>query len=311
MHLSAAFLFALLPAFTTAHGYLSSPPPRGIEKASTDVDALKSPNFSHKVCRGEPEGQITQVKMGGSITLQFTITAPHIGPCNVYLLDTDLDVSKQVPVASKMDCAAPGKVEPWTIKLPIGEMGRKVLRWTWEGQHIGIPGEPYEQCVDLMIGSVNITPGGGLQVMHLNDGYQGPPPPKVPSYAGAPPALPSPPRAPLPPPPMNAVPAQPTYGEAHAADSQPDTGYSAADAPQEDSAAPEDAYPSDAAPTAGPGHGDAAGACQNGRYQCNPDGSFSVCDAGRLVVQQCGPSQVCQPSNGSILCVLASAAPGY
>jgi len=152
--------YCLIPLFSTlfysvhAHGYLASPPPRGIEKVTYQIDDLRNPN-ARGLCRGEAEGKVTTVAPGGSITLQIIASAPHTGPCEVTLLDYP-SLGNPVQVASKYDCAAPGKVAPWTIQLPAGVSGRKVLRWYWEGRHIANPGEPYEQCVDLMIGA-----GGG------------------------------------------------------------------------------------------------------------------------------------------------------
>lgn len=136
-----------------AHGYLSSPPPRGIQKATYDVDDLKAPN-TKGLCRGEPVGQITNVTPGQSLTLGFTITAPHIGPCNVTLLDANMQYVEFV--AQKDGCAAPGKVGPWVITLPKNAHGRMILRWAWEAQHV-TPYEHYEQCVDLNFGGS----GGG------------------------------------------------------------------------------------------------------------------------------------------------------
>jgi len=145
MYYPAVLLLAVLPALVSAHGYLSSPPPRGIQKASYQVDDLKSPN--HKgMCRGEPVGAITKVSSGGKITLGLTITAPHVGPCRVSILDANL--GNERPIASKTDCAAPGKVAPWTIQLPSGLTGHHVLRWYWEAHHVSPP-EPYEQCIDI------------------------------------------------------------------------------------------------------------------------------------------------------------------
>jgi predicted carbohydrate-binding protein with CBM5 and CBM33 domain len=149
MH-SYILLVSALIAQVAAHGYLSSPPPRGIEKAGYQIDDLKSPNRKG-LCRGEPEGQITKVKAGQELRLGFTITAPHIGPCRVTLLDADL-TNESAPFDEKMNCAAPGGPGFWEIKLPSDVSGHKVLRWYWEGQHISTPGEPYEQCIDLDFG---------------------------------------------------------------------------------------------------------------------------------------------------------------
>lgn len=199
---ASVLLYAFLPALVSAHGYLSSPPPRGIQKASYQVDDLKSPNRSGAVCRGEPAGEVTSVTSGGKLTLGLTITAPHVGPCEVHLLDYP-SMQEISTFASKMDCAAPGKAAPWTIDLPQAQ-GRKVLRWTWMGCHV-TPCEPYEQCIDVDFGR------GGPSY-----GYAPPPPP--PSSPPPPPSLyqsSPPPRTYTPPlPQYQPAPPQPspTYG---------------------------------------------------------------------------------------------------
>lgn len=134
----------------SAHGYMSSPPPRGIQKASYMVDDLKAPN-TKGICRGETPGKVTNV--GHSITLSFTITAPHIGMCEVYILDENLGNARKI--ASKDGCAAPGKVGPWTVEIPSDITGRKVLRWVWNAAHLVTTIEHYEQCADI-----NISGGG-------------------------------------------------------------------------------------------------------------------------------------------------------
>ncbi|KAI9592175.1 hypothetical protein BDF19DRAFT_452580 [Syncephalis fuscata] len=153
MTVCAAVLFAVSTiSNVSAHGYMNYPTPRGIQKLSTMVDDVKNPNTKGK-CRGEPAGQVTNIS-GSSVTLQFTITAPHIGPCSVYLLDENL--GNEQKIADKNDCAAPGKVGPWTVNLPAGVSGRKVIRWHWKASHLAPQIENYEQCADIMIGG-----GGG------------------------------------------------------------------------------------------------------------------------------------------------------
>ncbi|KAI9591872.1 hypothetical protein BDF19DRAFT_468441 [Syncephalis fuscata] len=148
---AAALLAVSTISSVSAHGYLSSPAPRGIAKASYMVDDLKSPN-TRGICRGEPAGKVTNV--GHSVTLGLTITAPHIGMCEVYILDENLKNARKI--ASKNDCAAPGKVGPWTVKIPSDITGRKVLRWVWNAAHLVTTIEHYEQCADI-----NISGGGG------------------------------------------------------------------------------------------------------------------------------------------------------
>jgi len=293
-------LTATLPTLLLAHGYLSSPPPRGIQKAATEVDALKPPNFGGRVCRGEPEGQITQVTPGGSLTLDFTITAPHIGPCTVYLLDPDLNEATQKEIASKNNCAAPGKVEPWTIDLPSGVSGRKVLRWYWEAQHVS-PSEPYEQCVDLVFG-----PGSDSASNFGSDSYSRKSQHKdapVNSYRSR-----SIPRS-VPPP---ALPASPQYG----AEDEAEAEYESAQPQEHDESEQYDqsqeydeieSAEDESAESTEPREG-----CdQQGHHTCNSDGSFSICNNGALVKQACGVGQDCQPSDGSIRCVAASQLSAY
>ncbi|KAI9591876.1 hypothetical protein BDF19DRAFT_468444 [Syncephalis fuscata] len=125
---AAALLAVSTISSVSAHGYMSSPAPRGI-------------------CRGEPAGKVTNV--GHSVTLGLTITAPHIGMCEVYILDENLDNPRKI--ASKDGCAAPGKVGPWSVEIPSDITGRKVLRWVWNAAHLVTTIEHYEQCADINI----------------------------------------------------------------------------------------------------------------------------------------------------------------
>ncbi|OAQ57454.1 chitin binding domain-containing protein [Pochonia chlamydosporia 170] len=153
MH-SFTLVFATLAAFpatgVSAHGFMSKPFCRGCEKANTKVDDLKSPNVRGQICRGEPAGKVTDV--GRQVTLGLTITAPHVGPCEVYILKPDLsDANIAKPVASKRECAAPGKVGPMTVNIPGNISGRRVLRWKWQACQV-TPCEQYENCADINVG---------------------------------------------------------------------------------------------------------------------------------------------------------------
>ncbi|KAI9591873.1 hypothetical protein BDF19DRAFT_498967 [Syncephalis fuscata] len=148
---AAALLAVSTISSVSAHGYMSSPTPRGIAKVSYLVDDVKNPN-TKGICRGEPAGKVTDV--GHSVTLGLTITAPHIGMCEVYILDENLSNARKI--ASKDGCAAPGKVGPWSVEIPSDITGRKVLRWVWNAAHLVTTIEHYEQCADI-----NISGGGG------------------------------------------------------------------------------------------------------------------------------------------------------
>jgi hypothetical protein len=300
MHSSSVLAFVALVAAASAstvaaHGYLSSPPPRGFQKASYQIDDLKSPNRKG-LCRGEPEGQITQVSPGQKLTLGLTITAPHTGPCRVTMLDRDL--KNEVPVAEKYDCAAPGKAGPWTIQLPSGVSGRKVLRWYWEGRHVS-PAEPYEQCIDLDFSgsgdSYDDKPTFGRK--HDDDHHDGHDDhgkhddehgqgrrqharPQV-KTAGTPsPSSPATPSShPLPTPTAFAPVTVPNGAGG-----------------EEPRAAPlVDAVANVA--RAG------SGACSAGSYKCNADGGFTQCANGKWVTMGCAPGTACrQTSDTAIVC---------
>jgi len=320
-------LILALPALVSAHGYLSSPPPRGAEKESTDVDSLKSPDHNG-MCRGEPEGQLTNVAPGGPLTLQFTITAPHVGPCAVYLMNPDFSGMQQI--ASKNNCAAPGQVAPWTVQIPASAHGHMVLRWTWEGQHV-TPSEHYEQCVDLMV-------GGGSGGASYSGGA--PMPPSAPDMGSADgtdasdasddSAAPAQTQshgsgAPMPIPaaghgsvqgPMPSGQAQ-SYGASSAPAS---AGYNG----NSDSGPSQNSYGASSGPPAPPSNvnygsnapaqamygqsGASTGSqCTSGQYVCQGPG-FAVCSNGSWIQQGCGTGTVCQSTGGSISCVMAASA---
>jgi len=284
--LSAVIL--ALPALVSAHGYLSTPPPRGADKESTDVDSLKAPD-TLGMCRGEPQGQLTSAVAGGPLTLGFTITAPHVGPCAVYLMNPDFSGMQQID--SKMDCAAPGKVGPWTVQLPASAQGHMVLRWTWEGQHV-TPSEHYEQCVDLMFGGGS----GGA------------------SYSGGPPM---PPAGPVPVPVDDSAAPAAAYGSG-APIPIPAAGYGPAEGPMLSAPAQSLGAPSAPVPVPsdyasapaqamyGQSGAPAGGPCTPGQYICQGPG-FAVCSNGSWIQQGCGTSTVCQSTGGSIACVAAAA----
>jgi hypothetical protein len=121
---------------------------RGIEDVATNIGAIRNPN-TKGICRGiKKPGEIAEVS--SSITLKFKTSAPHIGKCEVYILDENLGNARKI--ASKDGCIAPGKVRPWRIRISSGITGRNVLHWTWNAAHFITTIEYYEQCADINIG---------------------------------------------------------------------------------------------------------------------------------------------------------------
>jgi len=267
------FLSALLP-LAASHGYLCTPEPRGLkEHEQSEIDLLKSPN-TRGICRGETTpSPIFNVSPGGTITLDFKITAPHTGPCEVYLLDTDLQNPRKI--ADKYDCAAPGKVGPWTITLPSDCSGRQVLRWYWEGRHIRTPGEPYEQCIDLMFGS-----GGSLAGDQEADGQ-----PQMPSNNQDQPDQGS----------------QSSYGDDQESQSSygDDQGSQSSYGDEQD----QGSYSGDQQPD---GQNDSSGPdneCDAGSYKCCSRTKFQQCSNGQWSPEmQCSVGTRCLPNGNAISC---------
>jgi len=282
MHL---LLFSLLPSLIAAHGYLSSPPPRGIQKVSYAIDDIKSPN--HKgLCRGEPEGQITPVTPGGQVTLGLTITAPHTGPCEVSILSYP-DLKFEQKIASKYDCAAPGKAVPWTIQLPSGVSGHKVLRWYWEGRHV-TPGEPYEQCIDVNFGgSGSSAPApGNAPVSDDQDEAPSAPAPKYDQPASKPAKK------------SRKKHGKKKHGKKHG--KKPANTYTPPPTPT---------Y---TPPASGGGNNDdnthyddndggSGGGCTHGQYRCHGTG-YKVCNWGSWIPMSCGAGTRCTQTGDSIAC---------
>ncbi|RKP24928.1 hypothetical protein SYNPS1DRAFT_23034 [Syncephalis pseudoplumigaleata] len=152
-----------------AHGYLVWPPPLGYEKVTYNEDALKAPTSPDNICRGEPIGN-EATPVGHQLVLKFKPTAPHIGPCQVFIMNDDH--SNPIHVGNKTNCAAPGVDPTWSITLPAHIRGNKLLRWTWEGCHV-TPCEHYEQCAPIIIGG-----GAADSTPSHDDGYGSSPQPK-------------------------------------------------------------------------------------------------------------------------------------
>jgi len=146
--LIATLSLSFLSLFVSAHGYMQWPIPRGYQKRFTQVDDLKNPN-QRGMCRGEPKGEVTAFHPGQVVSMKYLITAPHIGNCVLFLMNPDF--SDPIEVEQMMNCAAPGAAFSWDVTLPPNIKGRKVLRWTWLGEHV-TPHEEFEQCADIIIG---------------------------------------------------------------------------------------------------------------------------------------------------------------
>ena len=174
-----------------------------------------------------------------------------------------------------MDCAAPGAPKSWTITLPKGLVGHKVLRWQWIGTQV-VPNEEYEQCVDLDFG------GAGA------DHYVAPP-----KSTGSSQTTPTMSRsAPVP-----STPAAPTPVAPGSDGSLLNTKTS-----QEPiAAAPGASSPVNTSTSSLPARGSP---CSPGTYQCGSNGGFKQCDQGAWVSMQCAAGTSCHATGPTaIACI--------
>ncbi|KAI9592122.1 hypothetical protein BDF19DRAFT_498760 [Syncephalis fuscata] len=247
---------------TSAHGYMTKPLPRGIQKASFLVDDLKSPNFKG-VCRGEPAGTVTTV--GRRVKLEFEITAEHIGKCEVYILNPDF--SNPRLIASKDGCAKTKPAAPWTINIPSDITGRKIIRWMWHASHRVTEIEEYEQCADVIInpGKKRVRRDNEDKIVEDIDVEEIDVEEASAPDAPVTPATPATPVAPV-------VPATPATPVASVTSAAPVASISSA-----------------------------SGSCTPGQFKCDGS-KFGQCNHGSFVWMACGPGTACKSNGSSVYC---------
>ncbi|RKP05893.1 hypothetical protein THASP1DRAFT_25691 [Thamnocephalis sphaerospora] len=140
-HLLATVACVLAYAATSvsAHGYMSKPFCRGCERAAQDP-TIAAPNAGGQLCRDN------------TIPIEINITAVHPGPCDVYLLDENL--GNQTPIGHRDACVTANGINQWSVPVPNGASGKKVLRFLWKANNKGKM-EEYEQCADIVVGNAD------------------------------------------------------------------------------------------------------------------------------------------------------------
>ena len=179
-----------------SHGFLfypgSLPDPstpgaiRNIGVIDHEIDSIRNPMSSPKLCRGASKGKVTEIRLDGNsdftITMAISNGAQHIGPCWVEIIDAN-NITDSVEIASvngQRGCVVkpiaafetdkgspasnqcPGKVPAglvtndmclttWTFK-PTNVDKIKciecILRWKWDAQHISETNP--EKCMSLL-----------------------------------------------------------------------------------------------------------------------------------------------------------------
>ncbi|KAI9596974.1 hypothetical protein BDF19DRAFT_464418 [Syncephalis fuscata] len=281
MYLSAITALTALYAVSSVsgHGHLSYPPCRGCDKYNTARDSINSPLLTPNLCRGEPAGVVTTVNH--QLTLQIDASAPHVGPCSVYLLDENL--GNPIKVADKENY------------IPSDITGRKVLRWTWEGCHVQ-PCEKYEQCSDITI-------SGG------NGGYTQKPPVDTPVASVYTPATApyTPPSSPAAKPKKGPATLGITLGQADKYDDSDDDSDVDSDG---DYSSKQPSTPGSTYAQKSPNDASDAAGCSSGQYTCNGN-KFGICNGKGYTWFGCSPGSICHQSKDSYYCGPPKQQPAY
>jgi len=182
-----AFVGGLLPHLSDAHGRLTVPAPRNLAlngnaktTSSQNAPTGNSPLEQDFVCRDTQEqlpADYTTVEAGGTLAMQWELTAKHIGDCFIYISCTpDLaDLEKEwFKIADVPYCRDPSKEDldqmledgrsdgslggplsgvPVDITIPdfLAPSDHCILRWEWYALHQVSQVEYYAQCVDIKI----------------------------------------------------------------------------------------------------------------------------------------------------------------
>lgn len=143
----------VLFAVVNGHGRLTVPATR--KPTGYENDPVPSNSHADFVCRNAVTSPATTLTAGSSLTVQWDLSALHVGDCSFYV-SYDWDAAsnadmKWFKIANFMDCKAVSG-QPQTITIPEWiPAGRAVLRWEWYALHVFPTIEFYSQCADVNI----------------------------------------------------------------------------------------------------------------------------------------------------------------
>jgi len=149
-------LVAFLPIACEGHGRLTFPMTRVGHTRYENDPVGRSPKGQDFVCRhAEPNSGVTpaSVSAGNDMELQWDLSAPHVGDCQVYIsYDVDLPLTSQkyVKLANYPECR---KLSGQRVRMQLPSIlpaGKAILRWDWYALHVNPP-EWYAQCADIIV----------------------------------------------------------------------------------------------------------------------------------------------------------------
>jgi len=143
----------------SAHGRLTQPMTRvGHTGYENNPIGFGGESMTKFACRHEENlATLTTFTAGDTISLEWAITANHVGDAGIYIsYDVDVPMSQihtmEFFKIANIPKTRDYKFEPYQIVLPAWlPAGRAVLRWEWYALHVNPTIELYVQCSDIEI----------------------------------------------------------------------------------------------------------------------------------------------------------------
>jgi len=175
----AALVWSLLTG-VYGHGRLIKPTPRngglnpsGTENAPATINDATATNFICRHATRNSQVPLAAVTAGGTLTLQWTTPAAHVGDCAIYIsydIAEDLVNQRYFKIANLPDCKSEQNTDV-TITVPdFLPAGQAILRWDWYALHVRPTIEMYVQCADIQVtGSSNSVLASQLTTYKITD----------------------------------------------------------------------------------------------------------------------------------------------
>ncbi|KAJ3014184.1 UNVERIFIED_CONTAM: hypothetical protein HDU68_000394 [Siphonaria sp. JEL0065] len=129
--------------------------------ANRNTDVHPDPDIN---CQYLPKGQVyTQTMAPGTALIDYTITAFHLGGCNVTISRDNQQTWQQIgydPTCGVQTINTTGRGSV-TATIPDGTYSA-VLRWSYYAENDGAPNEIFHNCADI-----NVAPSGSNQHLQV------------------------------------------------------------------------------------------------------------------------------------------------